>query len=459
MARRVPILVLAALASCAREPLPAPGLAGRAAGRSVLWIQADSLAAGHLSSWGHGRATSPALDALAARGVRFADASSQTSWTTPSVASCFTGLEQERHGLLFLGERLSDSLPTIAERFAAAGYRTLGIAQTPLLGTPTGLGRGFERWRVLDWDAELARDAADEAARALAELDGPFFLYLHLSPPHMPYAPPAPFRGRFGPGPSDEVDGSIASARRVHRARLAPDHPDVLRLAGLYDDHVAYLDALVGDVLAAAGRRAEPPLVVVSSDHGEAFLEHGSQGHNASVHVEMVHVPLLLWAPDLLPEGLVVDEPVSLLDVAPTLVELCGLAPLGRTDGRSLAPLLEGRAGAERALFLSSRHAGTFEELELGLRRGRWKLVLSGASGRAALYDVARDPGERRDLAGEHRDLAAELERELRAWHAAAGAGRTPRSAPDEATLRAAAELGYLDEPPGSTRPSGSTRR
>jgi arylsulfatase A-like enzyme len=419
--------------------------------RSVLVVVVDSLHAGHVSAHGYPRATTPNFDAFAAAGVRFEHAYSQSSWTLPSTASLFTGLEQERHGVRTFDDRLPSAIPTLAERFLAAGYRTCAIVQTPVLSSRHGLDRGFERYTVLDHST-----ASVEKALALAEQTWtrdetrPLFLYLHLAPPHMPYQPPAPFAGRFGEEHA-AVSGSIEDCRRVHRAKLAAEDLQVRALAARYDDHVAFADDGVGRLLESLARHAPRTnaLVVWTSDHGEAFQQHGSQGHNATVYEEMIHVPLALRALDGTVAPRVAPEVVSTLDVAPTLLELCGAAPLPLPcAGRSFAPALRGESLAARTLYFSSRYKDDEAQLHAALRRGKWKLLAFGASERAALHDLEADPHELTDLSAERSELAKELGEELRRWRAElAPAERAPERSPArEASARARlGELGYAD--------------
>jgi arylsulfatase A-like enzyme len=430
--------MLAACGSSADEPAPL-----------VALVVLDSLHAARCGAWGHARDTTPALDALARDGVRFAQAHSQSSWTLPSVASLFTGLEQEAHGLRHLDGRLAEDLPLLAERFSAAGWRTQAVVQTPVLGSTSGLGRGFDDWRVLGFGEQAARSALALAHQAVARADGvPLFLYLHLAPPHMPYQAPAPFAGRFADQEQGHpaVDGGIESCRAVHELGLGSEHPDMRRLAALYDENVAFADALLADFVAGLGDRSDF-LLVALSDHGEAFGQHGFQGHNVDVHQEMLHVPLVFHGRgSLRSTPRVVETPVSLLDVAPTLAELCGLPPWSEGAGRSLAPWLAGRTPTEetRELRFSSRYRRSAQDLALGLRAGDLKLVLPGDGGPARLYDLSLDPHETRDLAAEFPQLATEYGARLRAWHAARAphepAATAEQDAPLEAQLRS---LGY----------------
>lgn len=424
---------------------------------SVLVIVADSLAATHVSSLGYARPTTPRFDAFARDSVHFERTWSAAAWTLPSVASLFTSRLQEEHGARDDELVLRADLPTLAERFHDAGWATSAIVQTPVLASRTGVARGFERYTVLDFAPESFDRALGLARDAIEQGDGPRLVYLHVAPPHMPYQPPAPFRGRFSAG-SDalaHVDGSIASARAIHRARLEPDHPDVQRLAALYDEHVAWADERLGRFVDSvrALPRAKSLVIVWTSDHGEAFMEHGQQGHNASAYDEMLRVPLAIRGPGLAPRR--VEAPASLLDLAPTLLELCSLPPLEHARGLSLAATLrDGSTIPERTLFASSRHYSAHpERLRLAAIHGSSKLILAPAKGTEEFFDLATDPHERRPLPPDF-PAAPALRRAL-----AASPLLAPPLAPDpldfDATppdpeelrrRRRLRELGYVDD-------------
>lgn len=426
------------LAACDAQRPPPP---------SILVIVVDSLHAEHVSSHGYARPTTPNFDRFAAGGVQFSRAYSQSSWTLPSTASLFTGLEQEQHALRTFEDRLPADVPTLAERLKSAGYRTRAVIQTPVLASRHGLSRGFERYQLFDHSLEsveraleLARDHWKEAA------DRPLFLYLHLAPPHMPYQPPAPFAARFG-AEHPEVSGSVADCRRIHRAKLAPDAPEVLSLVARYDEHIAFADECVGKLLADVTRdaRGRAAWIVWTSDHGEAFLQHGSQGHNATVYDEMLHVPLAFAALNAPLAPRRVNDVVSTLDVAPTLLALCGLPPLNDAGVSLHSTLLHGAALTERTLFFSSRYKADPAVLHCAVRRGDYKLAQLGPAGPLELYDLGNDPGERVNLAAERAALAQELAPLL------AGKRRAVRASEAHAALQAAdreqlAELGYAGD-------------
>ncbi len=441
--------VLASLAtlcpSCRNEPAPAQP--------SVLLLVLDSVHAGHTSAHGYERDTTPRFKRFAASGTQFERAFSQSSWTLPSTASLFTAVEQERHGVRTFDDALPELTPTLAERLRERGYRTHAIVQTPVLSSRHGLQRGFERYDVLD-HSEASLERALELARTSWERgpSQPLFVYLHLAPPHMPYQPPAPFRDSFSP-PGSTASGSIGECRRIHRAALAPDHPDVVALVARYDEHLAYADARAGEFLVALARNAarRDAWVVWTSDHGEAFQQHGCQGHNATVYDEMLHVPLAIARLDGSAAPQVVREPVSTMDVAPTLLELCGARVLGpHTAGSSLASALRtGQAPLERVFSYSSRYKDDPRQLHFAVRRNALKLVWPGEAREPVLYDLEVDPHERVDARARHPEAYEGLRRELESRREQLASGAPLRAlAPSSRSAQAArlSELGYADD-------------
>ncbi len=424
-------------------------LAGALAGRDVLLVVADSRAAAHLSSYGAARPTSPTLDRLAREGVRFETAYSQTSWTLSSIGSLFTSLEQERHGVLRMEDKLPAELTTLAELFQRAGWRTAGLVQNTVVAAHTQLDQGFELYEEFPYTSgDLEAMLARARELLLAPAEKPLFLYLHLSPPHQPYRPPSPFLERFAdPSYAGPVDGSVLSCARLNQEKPARDHADVRQLEALYDANVAWADAALGtllDELADAGRE-DHLFVVATADHGEAFLEHGVQGHNAHVYEEMVRIPLILRARGVLPEGLAPRAPVGLLDLLPTLVEACDLGPVpGNARGTSLLPLLATpQRELARPLYFTSRYREDPAKLQRAVRAGSYKLVVR--EGASALYDLSPDPGETRDLSAELPLHAEALRSMLERWHAEALLeGTAAPSAPLEESVREDIEaLGY----------------
>jgi arylsulfatase len=449
-------------------------------------ISIDSLRADHLSCYGYRSATrpeiptSPAIDAqLAAEGVLFEQAVSTTSWTVPAHKSLLTGLPDELHGGRTLGP-LHASRPLVSEAFQKAGWRTAGFFSGPNLHPWYGFGRGFERYvdcsnapveggeQVFELASpeELARmhdvqrashqgvtgpkivAAFDEWFGGLEQGER-FFAFVHMWDVHFDYAAP-PEDDVFFP----EYDGWLDGSNYGELAKKTERDPrDLQRLIALYDAEVRYTDrhvALLLERLRAAGR-LDDTLVVLVSDHGEEFFEHGHFGHNRTLFEEVVHIPLILRYPRALPRGVRLRDVASLADVAPTILALCRLPrPSGPCAmwGRSLLPALDGELEARDAP-LDMRLKRENDPLR-GMRGAEHKFVRDAAG--LQYFELASDPLE---LAPHPFDdskstLVQRLVRAERMWAdlltcaEALGAGETGAEMPEE-LLRRLNGLGYTE--------------
>jgi arylsulfatase A-like enzyme len=425
---------------------------------NLVLISLDTTRRDHLSVYGYERDTTPHLARFAAGGVRFEQAYAPTSTTAPTHATLFTSLYPITHRVLKNGQVLIAAHRTLAERLNEQGYATAGFVSSFVLDARFGASQGFDHWddefqretaSVVDGQWEGApfevfdRRADATTERALAWLDelrgegSPFFLFVHYFDPHQPYRPPAEFEVRFG-----SKEG-------------APN--DLRSLVARYDAELAFTDHAVDRLLDAIStvERAANTLVVITADHGEGLMQHGHLGHGVHLYEEQVRVPLLLHWPGHLPAGRVIKGPVSLIDLAPTVLELMGVeVEEGTMQGHSLTGVLEGRSelDRERPIFLLRRHHEPgFEEgirvagVQYGLRRGAWKLILAPDEGPRQLYQLAHDPLERVNLAADEPERADALEREIEAWRARYERNETAPSAisePDRERLRA---LGYVE--------------
>lgn len=320
---------------------------------SLDTVRADAIAAygGLLPYKGQGadatRAT-PVFDGLAAEGVRFEFALAQAPTTMPSHSAIFTGLDNHGHGVVRNGFRLGTENDTLAERFTAAGFSTIGVIGASVLAESTGISRGF---RV--WDAQLSHDrnkrhealAAEVTERALdvirADESGkPLFLFVHYFDAHGPYNAPAPYTKRFcDPDYSGAFDGSRGSLEAtITASRNGMLNPaDIAAVRGQYQGEVAYTDTHVGRLLDGLGDRGAARLVAVFGDHGEGMGEDPMNpfGHGGSVDPWSLRVPLMVSGPGV-PTGLVAPEQARLMDLGTTLLGLAGVrGKLG--DGVDLA--------------------------------------------------------------------------------------------------------------------------
>ncbi len=444
-----------------------------------------------------GSLDTPALQALAADGVRFDAAYAASPWSAPSHATLFTGKVPTRHGTTSDTLHLEADQLTLAEHLRRHGYLTAGFSGNPWVSDATGLTRGFTRWverggeagiashfllaRILD--ASSLVGSRDKGGRAIVEaldafLQGsedahPRFVFVNLSEPHAPYWR-VPSRARRAHG-ANSLLVQRASLRTLeaqhHGVPLDPSmRDDALRS---YDAAIAYTDELLGEILDRIEASGRETCLLVLADHGEMFGEHGVWGHGHGLYRPVLQVPMVLHCPARIRGGRALDATVSLADVAPTLADLAGAGPLD-ADGVSLLPWLEGPvAGAPHEHGVFAEHeipeyvikaldlAGRDDEAAaLRVRRrtvihGPWRYEQEwpeGGSTREHLYRLDQDPDELRDLAGEGAvagDLAAARARMTWWEDASVGPWRdrarsSPIVLPSDTELRLRA-LGYLD--------------
>ncbi|HEX2254754.1 MAG TPA: sulfatase [Thermoanaerobaculia bacterium] len=419
----------------------------------VLYV-VDTLRADALGSYGNPRPVSPHLDAFAADAVLFEHARAQAPWTQPSVASLFTGLWPGSHGVVRGDTRLPADLPSLPRLLADAGYATGAAVANGYITEPFGFAAGFERFTLLPDPLTRAEAVQDAALAHLAALtaDGsgrPVFLYLHTIDPHAPYDPPPAMRRRFAPGVPPEA-GSMERTKALADGREVPRRPAEVasRLAALYDGDVAWQDHQLGhffDALRRAGLY-DQTLIVLVSDHGEEFGEHGRWTHGLGLHREVLDVPLVVRWPGGRQAGTRVTAPAQHVDVLPTVLAAAGLPRPPGLEGIDLARLVaDPAAAAERPVY---SHLDRFSLEGASLEWGRWKLILprSRAFGDGPLlYDRRTDPAERHDLAAERPVLAGWLATAVRRKLAATPAtGPAETAVIDEETRRRLRALGYL---------------
>jgi len=331
----------------------------------------------------------------------------------------FTGLTPATHHVDLNDRALDASVTTLAERFHAAGYGTAAVMPALTLADHFGFARGFDQF-IFATQGHSNVSGPWSVGQAIAFLRGhqdkPVFLYVHLWDVHYNYNPPVPHAIRFqagrpaGPGETDDITALTAPGN--HAADLPPER--IAWLEGQYAGEILFTDEQVGRLLDELDRlgRGGDTIVVVTADHGEAFLEHGVLGHTIHLYDEMIRVPLLVRWPGRIPAGRVVDEQVGLVDLMPTLLDLTGL-PVAPEDfeGRSLAPLLLARRPEVEgpALLLgTSRQAW-----RRGLRTPAWSYQVDLTSGRDELYDLTADAAEHENLAASRPDEAAGWRRRL----------------------------------------------
>jgi arylsulfatase A-like enzyme/Tfp pilus assembly protein PilF len=401
---------------------------------NVLLITLDTTRADHLSCYNPGRARTPHLDSLAARGVRFVHATAQVPLTLPSHACIMTGSYPTVHGLRDMGGFvLESSHPTIASLSQAAGFSTGAFVGSRVVARHFGLSHGFEVYDD-DMGGETEegklpgvfpeRRAGVVTDRALAWLkqngQRKFFLWAHYYDPHAPYDPPEPFKRQYAQTP--------------------------------YDGEIAYMDAQVGRLLDGLDQLGlgSRTLIIAVGDHGESLGEHGELTHGIFLYDATLHIPLIIAGPDV-PHGKVIEDQVRSIDLHPTAMAFLRLPPSPEAQGVSLWPLMQQgthvRSNYSYGETLYPRTYMGWSELR-AMRTDDWKFILAP---RPELYDLHRDPGELQNLIAQHRTEAEQYQQLI--WKIAGTQGKTEKvtAVPmDAQTRRELESLGYVGG--GSTR-------
>jgi arylsulfatase A-like enzyme len=417
----VPTGAVFAAAIIAIECVTAWGFSEPAASApNIVLITVDTFRADHLGSYGYHRKTSPRLDELAARGVRFDRAWSQAPWTLPSMATVHTSLYPSQHRAVGAETPLSRQWVTLAEVLQNAGYRTLAVVSHLFVGSRLGFDQGFA---VFDESNALGDDASSspqitvtalEALSRAAPTSQPFFLWVHYFDPHFSYVR----KNKFGF--ADGYRGRLRSpikAEKLKELEKDSQPQDIAFIESIYDEEVAFTDEWIGQLVDSVdkivGKR--PTLFFVTGDHGEYFMEHERLGHGRDVYEELIRVPLIV-AGDLDPalQGRVVKETVELASLARTITRLAGLNP-ERFGGEDLLELA--RSGGEPRLSYSEGiYAWGSDDRKLGVAsRDGWKMIHNLDRDSFELYHLGRDPDESTNLWGVEEEGAAEAGNRLRA--------------------------------------------
>lgn len=431
----------------------------------VVVITLDTLRADHVSVYG-GLADTPSIDGLATDGMLFERVVAPLPETRPSHATLMTSQYPRHHGLVSNSHSLSDEALSVAEVYRSAGYQTGAFVGCALFSPESGLQQGFDHFADSAEPQRPSHEVVPLAREWLADVEPhrPFFMWLHLFDPHMPYEPPNPSPASPGEAGLDEFTWPIlmAAARRNEGNVPAP----LLRRARtLYRDEVEHMDGQLGLILADLRTRPNwsSTIVVATADHGECFENGIFFDHSYCLGEGALAVPLVLRAEGV-ERGRRSRAVVELLDVAPTLLRLSGIEVPSAFAGRGLLarasgppsdaffqhPFYQSDALAGRAkVFETLRSVAgepvrpvSGEQLQAGVRRRQLKLVVHGDD--SVLFDLDEDPREANDITTERSELSTELLSALRAW-----LGSKPLEVADPSTinpeLREQLEaLGYL---------------
>jgi arylsulfatase A-like enzyme len=379
---------------------------------NVILVSLDTLRAQSLGTYGYGRDTAPFLDQLARDGTLFEHAIAPAATTGPSHMSLFTGLYPPQHGLVTGMSWKSPAVETLAALLRSRGYHTAAFTENGFLIRDRGFTEGFATYTENTGDSGRIMAAEGEATLTFSQARGwlernrrvPFFLFVHTYEVHFPYRPPEDYATAFA---DDELPG------QPERPMLRQWRTDYDREIRVVDDELRRLFATIREQ-----RLEGSTIVIILSDHGEEFGEHGGWQHGATVYEELLRVPLVFWGPGRIPAGRRHAGQVSLIDVAPTVLDLVDAEVPEAMAGKSLAPTITADAPiAERHIFAEARArhrwmpttVASQEPPVVAVRSKAQKYVVhrpaTGEAMPTVAFDLATDPEEQRPRIVEGKEL------------------------------------------------------
>ena len=382
---------------------------------NILLISIDALGARHLGCYGAERNTSPFLDELARDGVLFQNAFVNTHGTPPSHTTMLSGLYQETHRVAWEDagrfDVIPEGVPLLPELLQLKGYRTIGVTDGGYVSRQLGFARGFDEF---DDDGGGIRSGMEKVVASVERLhdgSGPLFVFLHTYEVHSPYDPPEEYATMFGEFSSDFRPTSENLLEHVHSALDTLTVNDRAKILAFYQAEIRYTDDVLREFferIRDLGFLADA-IVIITSDHGEEFGEHGGLLHKSHVYEELIRVPLIISAP-FLPSGVIEESMSSIVQITPSVLQWIGESRPEIMEGEPLR--IEAAPAEEDAVF------GQYSSALYFIRTPRWKLIENSAPFKLELYDLDADPGELENVADANPDLTRKLFHRIRRWKA-----------------------------------------
>ncbi len=436
-------------AGCGQKPM-APS------GPNIILITIDTLRADHLFCYGYSRQTSPFIDNIARQSAVFTQAYSTSSWTAPSMASIFTGLYPRSHGVqhgvargpkaFITGqEMLVKKIPTIAAVLKAAGYATFGVSSNAHVSVGTGFAQGFDYFET-HWfmKSPAPNNSVKKWLKHIRQAHR-YFLWVHYFDPHNPYGPRRPWFKTYmlQSNSYSQWTRKVMPNPKDHIKEIRGNPEALQTLVDRYDSEINFCDRHINELFDLLSPD-ENTLIIITVDHGEAFLDHGQLLHGDTLFEEEIRVPLLIKLPGSGHTKKTIPLPLSNRHIFRTIMDIAGLDKGNKIPGISLMPLIS------EAATVISRHV--YFELDWSgyskaLRVDNWKLVVSGRDRKKHfLFNLQSDPGEARNLAGKMPEKAKELEALLKHWMKSNPEFKAPkiRVAIDKEHENKLRTLGYL---------------
>lgn len=421
-----------------------------ARGGNIILIVVDTLRADHLGCYGYDKPTSPTIDKLAADAVILEDVSAPSPWTLPSHASMFTGLYPSRLGLNDQLRPLPKDVPVLASILSKNGFTCAAVVNSLYLDRKFAFDKGFDDFTYVQENNTSNGDAPkiiDLATKWLERnRNKRFFLFLHIFDVHSDYNPLQKYKQQFTTPYSGAVTGSTEQLMAFRQGTFRLDSQDLRHLIGLYDGQIRQTDDELKRFFSFIDEQGlfNDSTVIITSDHGEEFLEHGGVLHGRTQYQELLRVPFIVRLPGAA-GGKRLQEVVSLVDVMPTICGLAGVKTEAAVEGLDVSPLIRGSGAKlpQRFIFAEADHNNAKDDIKRMVRFERHKLHHDRLVGSFELYDLSDDPAEKKDTAAAQAGIVTSLREELDKFTAAGRTGTKTVPLSDE-ELRRLKSLGYL---------------
>jgi arylsulfatase A-like enzyme len=413
---------------------------------NIIFIVIDTLRADYLPTYGHKINTAPYMDSLAREGVVFERVIAPSTWTKTSMASVVTGIGPAKHGVRSVNDMLPGKLTTIAEGLSAKDYQTIGVNANPWLQSMFGFDVGFDKYVSIPMRLHFYYPVWAINAKALSLMENvssekPVFLYLHLMDPHSPYVPKPPYYS----APPLEVPGSGAVPHAELERRFRQEgltEPEVLKkVIDFYEGEIKTADAGIKQLYAELQKTGflDNSVVIITSDHGEEFLEHGEVEHGKNFYPETYEVPLIFHAPGRLPAGKRIRSQVRLIDIAPTIFELANIRPPEAFEGKSLLPMDDKAIGPRIATGAVGLNDSIPNLDYTTVVTEEYLYIREKKNNKVEFYDLKKDPSALNDLGISHPKAAL-----LARLEDTGNARSSQQTELDAETIRQLESLGYL---------------
>lgn len=405
---------------------------------NVIFICIDTLRADHLGVYGYERDTSPSIDQLAKSGVVFANVTSQSSWTKTSTATFLTSNYEMLGRVKSEEDKLPLEVNTLAEILKNNGYATGAIIANPWLLPQFAFDQGFDYYNSsYVADETQRRINVEDITKYINEnKNNKFFLYLHFMDVHNPYRPPAPYNTMF----------AEETGRFIYRnGPMKINKDDFDKTMGLYDGEIRFLDEKINKIMMYLEEQklADNTIVVINSDHGDEFMEHGGMGHGTTLYEELLRVPLIIvHKGNSYMKGSIINSRVRNIDILPTILDMLNISPVTDIDGISLLPLIKGDKWVSSPSISSVMALNTADRI-IALSADNYKYIYNKSKKLSELFDLEKDAGEKNNLFETMPDIAQKMHNEMQYLVSDFGKDRSKTSINKE-TLESLKSLGYM---------------